>query len=176
MPAHPEYSCRSSGTNCSILLQHHQQVLQHHLKLLHAKQHLQMHGQVLLIGSSIEPLAAHAKSADVHTHTPVSGSVSNGCPPDDVITNSANHSRHTSLSMSHTSNVDSHSWSEILRTAGGRALGGGIPGSAAMVVQVGCSTRWWADRLSLTNMWRIIPGGAQMSNSHVARSVNCGPG
>lgn len=66
----------------------------------------------------------------------------------------ASSSSHHSNSIDHQhSNISSgttashRSWSDIFRHAGARALGGGIPGSAAMVVQVGCCS-WRVQLLS----------------------------
>jgi hypothetical protein len=49
------------------------------------------------------------------------------------------HTQHDSRESSSSGERKQRPWSEMVRSAGAHALGGGIPGSAAMVVQVGAA-------------------------------------
>lgn len=53
-------------------------------------------------------------------------------------TDHSNSLEHQHSNISNSTTASHRSWSDIFRQAGARALGGGIPGSAAMVVQVRC--------------------------------------
>jgi hypothetical protein len=90
-----------------------------------------------VIYSVREPAAAQA-AAGLDQHTATTSTASVGVHPAGITSSSSSSSidRDLTQDASSSSSSSQRPWAELLRSAGAHALGGGIPGSAAMVVQV----------------------------------------